>query len=130
MLIGSIVYEETINMSKQPTQNTTSIKDNEVKNNDVKNDVVKDEENESKQETTNDDEFVGEEEQETSKEDNTKSKDEKAIQLAKDEWGDDDTVTFSVEKKKDTKYYVAVKSAATVLQWYEVDTDTWEISEY
>ena len=93
----------------------------------VKDEVVEDE-------TTEEDEYVGEEEQklenETVEQETPKSNDEKAIELAKKEWGDDNTVTFSVEKKKDTKFYVAVKSAATVLQWYEVDTETWKISEY
>ena len=41
-----------------------------------------------------------------------------------------DTVTFSVDEKKDSKYYVAVKQDATVIQWYEVDTNNWTISEY
>ena len=54
----------------------------------------------------------------------------KAIELAKKEWGEDDTVTFSVDEKKDSKYYVAVKQDATVIQWYEVDTNNWTISEY
>ena len=60
----------------------------------------------------------------------TTSKEEKAIELAKKEWGEDDTVTFSVDEKKDSKYYVAVKQDATVIQWYEVDTNNWTISEY
>ena len=76
-------------------------------------------------------EYVGEEEQETQKEDATiQNNDEKAIDLAKKEWGEDDTVTFNVEEKNGTKYYVAVKQDATVIAWYEVDTENWKISEY
>ena len=56
--------------------------------------------------------------------------DEKAIELAKKEWGDDGSVSFSIEEKKDKKIYVAVKQDATVIQWYEVDTSDWTISEY
>lgn len=38
------------------------------------------------------------------KEENTgKSKEEKAIDLAKKEWGDDDTVTLNIEEKKGNK---------------------------
>ena len=74
---------------------------------------------------------MGEEEQEPQKEEpTTQSKDEKAIDLAKKEWGEDDSVKFSIEEKKGSKYYVAVKRDATVISWYEVDTETWKISEY
>ena len=82
------------------------------------------------------DDYVGEEEKESQekvKEEQKESKqtdDEKAIELAKKEWGDDDSVSFSIEEKKDTKIYVAVKSDATVIQWYEVNTSDWTISEY
>ena len=53
-----------------------------------------------------------------------------AIELAKKEWGNDDSVSFSIEEKKDNKIYVAVKNDATVIQWYEVNTNDWTISEY
>ena len=66
------------------------------------------------------------EESEEQKED----KDAKSIALAKKEWGDDDSASFSIEEKKNNKYYVAVKKDATVIQWYEVDTENWTISEY
>ena len=58
------------------------------------------------------------------------TKDEKTIALAKKTWDGDDSVTFSIEEKKGFMYYVAVKSNATVISWYEVNTDTWEISEF
>ena len=58
------------------------------------------------------------------------NKDEKAIELAKKEWGEDDTVTFNIEKKNGAKYYIAVKKDAMVVEWYEVDTESWKISEY
>ena len=80
------------------------------------------------------DDYIGEEEQESNNDEQTQvteNKDEKAIELAKKEYGEDDTsVTYSIERKDGNKYYVAVKSDATVVMWYEVDTDTWEISEY
>lgn len=76
-------------------------------------------------------EYVGEEEKESNEQPViTQSNDEKAIDLAKKEWGEDNTVEFSVEEKKGSKYYVAVKREATVISWYEVDTETWKISEY
>ena len=59
-----------------------------------------------------------------------KSKEEKAIDLAKKEWGDDDSVSFNIEEKKGNIFYIAVKSDASVISWYEVNTETWEISEF
>lgn len=44
--------------------------------------------------------------------------------------GRDDTVTFNIEKKNGAKYYIAVKKDAMVVEWYEVDTESWKISEY
>ena len=133
IMIGSIVYEEKINMSKQLTQETISS---------VKEDDKVEEKNELPAEEeiieeipTMKEEYVGEEEQQEEKKQETekvptKSNDEKAIELAQDEWGDDKSVTFNIEEKKENIYYVAVKSEATVLQWYEVNIDTWEINEY
>ena len=119
MLVGSIVYEEMINMNKQQTQNTLSPgienkdeEDNEVEDEPVQEEIVEEEkevEEEQQPEKVEDEkEFVGEEEN-TPKQEVTENLDEKAIQLVKKEWGEDDSVTFSIEKKKGDKYYVAVK---------------------
>lgn len=134
MMVGSIVYEEKINMSKRPVQDTSS----PIEKEDNKNDVVENEDNETPAEEDNekpqdepqqsDKEYVGEEEK--NEEDSAKSKEDKAIELVKKEWGNDDSVTFNIEQKKDSKYYVAVKSENEPTVWYEVDTETWEVSEY
>ena len=59
------------------------------------------------------------------------STDEKVIDLVKKEWGKDDSVTITIEKKNGNKYRVAVRdTSTTVLQWYEVNIDTWKVSEY
>jgi len=43
----------------------------------------------------------------------------------------DNPVIFSIEKKNGNKYRVAVRdSSTTVLQWYEVNIENWEVSEY
>ena len=142
MLVGSIVYEEMINMNKQ-TQNTwnPTINQDEENNSNKENEILENEtqgENENlneveeeKIETTDkEQEYVGKEES-NSQEETTENKDNKAIQLVKKEWGEDKTVTFSIEKKNGTKYRVAVRdNSTTVLAWYEVDTETWEVSEY
>ena len=125
MIIGSIVYDEKIKENKEAVESITApIIEN-------KNDNVIQNEEIIKENETEKEEYVGEEEQETQKEEiTTQSNDEKAIDLAKKEWGEDDTVTFNVEEKKGSKYYVAVKQDATVIAWYEVDTENWKISEY
>ena len=142
MLVGSIVYEEMINMNKQ-TQNTwnPTINQDEENNSNKENEILENEtqgENENLNEveeekidtTDKEQEYVGKEES-NSQEETTENKDNKAIQLVKKEWGEDKTVTFSIEKKNGTKYRVAVRdNSTTVLAWYEVDTETWEVSEY
>lgn len=122
-ILGCIAYEQKINSEKD--KNTAiSTNTNEAKNNAV----------ETKEEKTTEEpkeEYIGQEESETIKEEDTQlTKDEKVIELAKQTWGDDDSVTFSIEEIKGFIYYVAVKSNATVISWYEVNTDTWEISEF
>ena len=145
ILVGSIVYEEIINMNKAQSLNTSvpTIKEEEPKD-----DTIKEEENTEDEEQTEleeenkveeqaptaednkEQEYVGKEES-NSQEETTENKDEKAIQLVKNEWGKDNTVTFSIEKKNGSKYRVAVRDNSTsVLAWYEVDTETWEVSEY
>ena len=79
--------------------------------------------------TEDSEQYVGEEENDK-KEDSTQSKEEQAIAAVKKQWGEDGSVTFSVERKKDTKYYVAVKSSNSETTWYEVDIETWEVEEY
>lgn len=137
-MIASIVYEEAVNMNNQKLQETI-VPEVSDKIDDImqKDEISEDNESESeevKDEIIEKEEFVGEEEQKIEKEsgdqENSKSDDEKAIDLAKKEWGNDDSVTFDIEKKKNTKYYISVNKGAAVLQWYEVDTETWAISEY
>lgn len=76
-------------------------------------------------------EEVGNEEENES-ENTTQNVEQKVIDIVKKQWGeDDDSVTVTIEKKNGTKYRAAVRDASTtVLQWYEVDTENWKISEY
>ena len=125
IIIGSIIYEEQIGENKEAVESIAipAIEEKQETIEPVESEnIIKEEETE---------EYVGEEEQETQKEERTtQNKDEKAIDLVKKEWGEDDTVTFNVEEKNGSKYYVAVKKDATVISWYEVDTENWEINEY
>ena len=130
-LIGIIVwitYNQIINSQKE--ENTTNtIITNET--NTTNNTVV--EENDEVENTTNqsNDDYIGIEEEESAKEENTeKTTDERAIELARETWGEDDSVTFSIERKDGNLYYIAVRSNATTISWYQINTVTWEISEY
>lgn len=136
-LIISFVYEKgtKINNNKQLQNNLeTPIQKENQKENEPKDNTpeeTKDEEQkpeETKPENPEKD-YIGEEEN-TSEDNQTQSKDEKAIELVKEKYGNDDSVTFSIEQINETKYYVAVKSEETETVWYEVDTETWEVSEY
>ena len=131
-IIVSITYEQTINMKKQEEQNklVSNVEENKTETNkETENNIEK--EKEDKEDAEPEQEYIGKEEDDNSEEDDKqKTKDEKAIDLAKKTWGKDDSVTFSIEEKKGFIYYVAVKSNATVISWYEINTDTWEISEY
>lgn len=130
MMITSMIYEEKINREKSQNVISTVAQEDENKNtveddNTIENETVEEPVTEPEQE------YVGEEEQESPQEEiTTQSKDEKAIELAKKEWGEDDSATFSIEEKNNNKYYVAVRKDGNTLAWYEVDTETWEISEY
>lgn len=122
VLIWSIIYDAEIKRNKIAVE---SIKIPEVKAKEEVVEPVEEEKTVTSEEVTN--EYIGEEEKE---EIIIQNKDEKAIELAKKEWGEDDTVTFNIEKKNGAKYYIAVKKDAMVVEWYQVDTESWKISEY
>ena len=129
VMIGSIVYEEKINLSKQQSENLIeSDEQNEAENNISKDDSEIEQVEEDEETQQDDEQYLGEEEKNEG--DSTQSNDEKAIEAVKKEWGNDDSVTFSIEQKNGTKYYVAVKSENEPTVWYEVDTETWEVNEY
>ena len=126
VLIWSIIYDAEIKRNKIAVEN---IKIPEVKAKEEVVEPVEEEKTVTSEEVTN--EYIGEEEKEDFKEEIIiQNKDEKAIELAKKEWWEDDTVTFNIEKKNGAKYYIAVKKDAMVVEWYEVDTESWKISEY
>lgn len=131
VLVSSIVYEEEMRKNKQAVESTaTPIIENKDTNVE---EIPEKEENLPQEQEPAKEEYVGEEEKEAEQENvasQAQSKDEKAIELAKKEWGEDNSVTFNIEEKDGNKYYVAVKKDATAIKWYEVDTDKWTISEY
>ena len=130
VLVSSIVYEEEMRKNKQAVESTaTPI----IKNKDINVEETQEKEDVPQEQEAAKEEYVGEEEKEAEQENvasQAQSKDEKAVELAKKEWGEDNSVTFNIEEKDGNKYYVAVKKDATAIKWYEVDTDKWTISEY
>jgi hypothetical protein len=63
----------------------------------------------------------------------SESKQEKAIQLVKEHWGDDDTVYFTNESvKSDEEYIVAVrlKSSTAVTNYFKVNINTGKVEIY
>lgn len=78
--------------------------------------------------------YVGEEEKEidaSQTNSTSQTKEEKAIELAKKEWGENDSnVTYNVEQKEGNVYYIAVRLNDQVQKWYEVNTEKWTIQEY
>lgn len=134
VVIASIIYDEKIKDNKKAVETISAPQVEKDKKEEAEEPVKEEEQPEVN--TNTESNYVGEEEKESQeqvKEEQKESKqtdDEKAIELAKKEWGDDGSVSFSIEEKKDKKIYVAVKQDATVIQWYEVNTSDWTISEY
>ena len=128
IMVAMVLYESKINenrdknISSNAQIETSQKQENEIIENDTTNEQAEEEA----------EEYIGEEEKDSQEDvDVELTKDEKAIQLAKEKWGSDDTtVTYSIEEKKGNIYYIAVKSNATTISWYEVNTETWEISEF
>lgn len=129
ILIGSIIYEEQMKKNKEAVE---SVYAPILENDSDSIEPVQIENTEIEEEIKNE-EYIGEEEQETNEKDTVsqiQNNDEKAIDLARKEWGEDSSVTFNIEEKDGTKYYVAVKQDATVIGWYEIDADNWKIKEF
>lgn len=121
-----IVYNQMINNQKQE-----NISSNSSTTNDIENTIKEENEKEENTIIQSNNNYVGVEEEESNKQENTeKTTEERAIELAKETWGEDDSVTFSIERKDKNIYYVAVRSNATTISWYQINTETWEISEY
>ena len=79
--------------------------------------------------TSNSQKYIGEEE--TSVENTSISNDEKAINLVKKEWGEDDTVYYNIAYINGKIYNISVNSKDTtgVLAWYSVNIETEEVVE-
>ena len=124
LIVGFIIYPEIIENNKSNSLNSQSTKQTE-------NTETTKTESTSTASTNG---YVGEEEKESDASQTTstsQTKEEKAIELAKKEWGENDSnVTYNVEQKEGNVYYIAVRLNDQVQKWYEVNTEKWTIQEY
>lgn len=135
VILAYIIYPETV--KKQVNENINYQTENTTINN-TENTSKTTQQTENTQQTqttktesTDTTGSVGSEEVNSQNEDETKSKEERALDLAKKEWGESDTsVTYSIEQKDGDIYYISVKKDTVVQLWYEVDTNNWTISQY
>ena len=76
-------------------------------------------------------EIVGKEEQESNQETGGINPEEKAINLAKQKWGQNsDAYIFKVDYVEGDIYHVAVVSNATIISYMDVNIKTEEVTEY
>ena len=120
LIIAGIVVAKKIT-KKQETIKTQSNTLNEIN-------IIKEEKNTVENETIIEENKV---ENETKQEKENKAKEqtpeEIAIEIVKENWGEDDTVYFACEKQEnDGRYPVAVrdKNSTKALYWYYVDIET------
>ena len=97
---NTILEEETIEENQTNTENTTV------------NDITQNE-------------YQGEEEETGITEEAEENKDEKALNLVKQDWGEDDTVYYTIDNQSNSIYYISVRSKSTTatLAEYEVDVN-------
>ena len=139
LIVGFIIYPEIIENNKSNSLNSQSTKQTENTNittNSTQTTSTTNTETTKTESTStaSTNGYVGEEEKESDASQTTstsQTKEEKAIELAKKEWGENDkNVTYNVEQKEENIYYVAVRLNDQVQKWYEIDTEKWTIKEY
>ena len=134
LIVGFIIYPEIIENNKSNSLNSQSTKQTENTNITTNSTQTTSTTNTETTSTASTNGYVGEEEKESDASQTTstsQTKEEKAIELAKKEWGENDSnVTYNVEQKEGNVYYIAVRLNDQVQKWYEVNTEKWTIQEY
>lgn len=139
LIVGFIIYPEIIENNKSNSLNSQSTKQTENTNittNSTQTTSTTNTETTKTESTStaSTNGYVGEEEKESDASQTTstsQTKEEKAIELAKKEWGENDSnVIYNVEQKEGNVYYIAVRLNDQVQKWYEVNTEKWTIQEY
>lgn len=115
---------------KQKTEDTEQ-NNNKSENTNKENNSNNEETNNNRDNTTtsNNQNYIGEEE--SRDETSNTSNEEKALKLAKEKWGEDISVYFTVANKNGNTYNISVNSSETtqVLAWYSVNIETGEVEE-
>lgn len=104
-------------------QNLSNINNTIVQENIVENINVQ--ENDDKKEKNENQEKSHIEEQSSEKEEITQDNEQIALKLVKDEWGEDDSVYYTVDRQVENIYYISVRGKANTqsLMEYEVDIE-------
>ena len=118
-IFNNNIYENSMDISN--TIEESVVEEIEVDINQVDVDVKEEESIVEVKRNENEDKNTEEETKEN--EDTKKTKDEKAIELVKKEWGKDDSVYFTIDRIVGNKYDISVRSKKTTqtLTEYEVD---------
>lgn len=132
-IVGYKIYKinSTKYVSVQKENKDNTISNNTTINNTQKNEKVEEkkvieqeikEVNNIKDSTTQNTEIKGKEEIESKNENETNGKQE-ALELVKEEWGEDNTVYFTIDSSSGNIYMISVRSKTTTetLTEYEVD---------
>lgn len=139
IIVASVIIANSIRNSKyvnydqerpvaRNTKNTVNVV-NEIENTVEENNTQVENKNEiipPKEETKK--EIQGEEE--TKQEEKTENKEATALKLVQEEWGEDDSVYYTVDNHSKNIYNVSIRSkesTATVAE-YEVNTETGEVN--
>ncbi len=142
LIVGFIIYPEIKENNKKNIQNSHSITKTESTNTistktssitqNITNANTETTETTKTTKTDSTNGYIGREEMDNEKTESiAQTKEERAIDLARKEWGENDkNVTYNVEQKEENIYYVAVRLNDQVQKWYEIDTEKWTIKEY
>lgn len=122
--------KDLITIENENVNNTNTTREVKEDENNITDNNNIEENNLLNENTTSD--VVGREEKESEKEDDSsENKDQKAIELVKKEWGNDDnSVYFNIANKNGNKYTISVNSSETteVIAWYDVDLETQKVT--
>ncbi len=114
------IIQEDVNQENTIEDSNTSQEENIQINETKQNDAT--DSSDTVNNIANNEEIRSEEDTEVNEE-SKKNKDQIATDLAKNEWGDDESVYYTIDKSSGDKYYICVRSKATTetLAEYEVD---------
>ena len=132
IIAAVVIFTNPFEQQNNEDREALNEQENSIINNTVENnEVVNEEENITVNEEENN--SIEEPEENTGRdsgyEANT-SDEEKAIELVKEEWGEDDTVVFDLSGvTADGKYRVSVNRDTKVLAWYIVDVEAGTVTQ-